>query len=216
MGPGRRIPRPPATRPSRPEPPPDAGDTSPEIVKAAGELLALAGQIRECEICGASGSFVLGTGSPRAAVMLVKAYPSPADLESGGAFADEADALTKAFDALGIPMAWTYGTTAVRIGRESGSNEAIAHGAGHLLVEIEAVGPRIVVAFGPESSAALSRLNGRCGIETPDPLPRAELVRVRADLQVLVTEPLPEGVTNKEAKRRLWRDLQVVPGALDP
>jgi hypothetical protein len=27
---------------------------------------------------------------------------------------------------------------------------------------------------------------------------------------LLVTEGLPEGITNREAKRRLWRDLQVL------
>jgi len=214
MGPGRRIPRPPATKPSMPEAPADAGDTPTQILKAAGDLVALSGQIRECKVCNASGSIVSGTGSPRAPVMLLKAFPSAADLESGGAFTDEADALTKAFEALGIPIGWTYGTTAARVAAADDTQEAIAHGVGHLVVEIEAVGPRVIVAFGPEASNALSQLNGRCGLEVPDPLPAAELVRVRTDLHVLVTEPLPEGVTNKEAKRRLWRDLQIVPSIL--
>jgi uracil-DNA glycosylase len=214
MPPGRRIPRPPSTKPSRPEPPADAGDTPSQVLKAAGDLVALSGQIRECKVCG-SGPFVLGTGSPSAPVMLLKGFPSSADLESGGAFTDEADALTKAFEALGIPIGWTYGTTAVRIAATtSDPQEAIAHGVGHLVVEIEAVGPQVIVAFGPEASAALSQLNGRCGLEVSDQLSPAELVRVRTDLQVLVTEPLPEGVTNKESKRRLWRDLQIVPPAL--
>ncbi len=195
-------------------PPADADDTPPQVLKAAGELVALGGQIRACKVCGASGSVVLGTGSPRAPVMLLKGFPSAADLESGGAFTDEADALTKAFEALGIPLGWTYGTTAVRVAARKDTQEAIAHGVDHLVVEIEAVGPQVIVAFGPEASAALSLMNGRCGLEVPDPLPAAEPVRVRADLQVLVTEPLPEGVTNKEAKRRLWRDLQTVPRVL--
>jgi len=214
MGPGRRIPRPPATNPPRPDmPPAEAEDTPPQVLKAAGDLSALGGQIGECKVCGA-GPFVLGTGSPRAPVMLLKGFPSAADLESGGAFTDEADALTKAFEALGIPIGWTYGTTAARVAAADDTQEAIAHGVGHLVVEIEAVGPRVIVAFGPEASNALSQLNGRCGLEVPDPLPAAELVRVRTDLHVLVTEPLPEGVTNKEAKRRLWRDLQIVPSIL--
>jgi uracil-DNA glycosylase len=215
MGPGRRIPRPPATKPTMPEPPADAGDTPPLVLKAAGDLVALNAQIRECKVCSASGPIVSGTGSPRAPVMLLKPFPSAADLESSGAFADEADALTKAFEALGIPIGWTYGTTAVRFApTASETHDAIAHGVGHLMVEIEAVGPRIIVAFGPQASTALSKLNGRCGLEVPDSLAAAEPVRVRTDLHVLVTEPLPEGVTNKEAKRRLWRDLQIVPSLL--
>ncbi len=220
MPPGRKIPRQPSARRSRPEPPTDTSEAIPEVVKAAGELMQLAAQIRECKVCGKAGSFVLGTGSPRAPLMLLKGYPSLADLESGAAFADEAEALTKAFEALGIPLGWTYGTTAVRVAKTAagaGSEmDPIEHGASHLLVEIEAVGPRVVVAFGPEAAAVLSHLNGRCGLEVPADLPRGELVRVRTDIQVLVTETLPEGVTNKEAKRRLWRDLHAVPAALEP
>ena len=216
MPPGRRIPRAPSSRPAMPDlPPSEVADTPPQVLKAAGELLALSGQIRECKVCGRSKSIVLGTGSPRAPVMLLKAFPSAADLEAGGAFTDEADALTKAFEALGIPIGWTYGTTAVRVATKTAeAQEAIAHGVGHLVVEIEAVGPRVIVAFGPQASAALSQLNGLCGLEVPDELRAGEPVRVRTDLHVLVTEPLPEGVTNKEAKRRLWRDLQTVPSVL--
>jgi len=31
----------------------------------------------------------------------------------------------------------------------------------------------------------------------------------------MVTEGLPEGLTRKEAKRRLWRDLQALPRLAD-
>ncbi|MEX0874968.1 MAG: uracil-DNA glycosylase family protein [Actinomycetota bacterium] len=214
MGPGRKIPRSPASRPQRPDPPPDAGETAPDVAKAAGELLALAAQIRECKVCGV-GSFVLGTGSPRAPVMLLRDHPSAADLESGGAFTDEADPLTKAFDALGIPAGWIYGTTVVRHQASVPSDDDIAHGCEHVLVEVEAVGPSVIVAFGERAAAALATLDGRCGLAVPDELGPGDPIRVRSDLVVLVTEALPDGVTQRDAKRRLWRDLQAVPKVLE-
>src|SRR5262245_37771453 len=102
MPPGRSIPRPPATRPRKPKLPDDAPPLDSSLVKASGELTSLATKIRACSACDrACPDRAYGTGYPRAPVMLVKDEPSAADLETGGAFADEADALTKAFGALG-------------------------------------------------------------------------------------------------------------------
>src|SRR5205814_5555951 len=140
MPPGRRIPRPPDTRPERP-PLPENSDTvvTPDVVKAAGELITLATAIRACEACGRSAAArALGTGYPRALVMLVKDAPSPPDLESGNAFSDEAEALTKAFEALSIPIAWVYATTAVRCGDGTPGPDELRACSAHLVTEIEA------------------------------------------------------------------------------
>ena len=210
---GRRIPRPPDTRPERP-PLPEASDAAitDDVAKAAGELTTLAAAIRACEACGRSSpARAFGTGYPRAVVMLLKEAPAAEDLESGNAFTGEAEALTKAFEALGIPIAWVYGSTAVRCGLGApGSGEVRACSA-HLMTEIEAVQPRVLVAFGPRAVEALRSLNGRCGIDVPDEVPQGEAVPVRPDLVLVATEPLPDGLTGKEAKRRLWRDLQTIP-----
>jgi uracil-DNA glycosylase family 4 len=147
--------------------------------------------------------------------MLVAERPSEADLESGNAFTDEAEALDKAFDALGIPLSWVYGTTAVHCGAESPTADAIRACARHLLVEIEAVEPRVIVAFGPRAADAVRALDGSCGLAVPDELPQGNPVRIRDGLHMIVTEPVPEGVTNKDSKRRLWRDLQQIPALLE-
>ena len=34
------------------------------------------------------------------------------------------------------------------------------------------------------------------------------------DLSLLLAEPLPDGLTEQDAKRRLWRDLQALPKLL--
>jgi DNA polymerase len=212
---GRKIPRPPTTGPRRPAPPTDDVVFDPAVVKAAGELTALAAQILACEACGRAGpDRAYGTGHPRAPVMLVKEQPSAEDLESTNAFASDADPLTKAFDALGIPLSWLYGATAVRCGPAVATSDELVACSVHLLAEIEAVGPRVIVAFGPKAAEAIRALDGRCGITAPGDLTQGS-TRIRPDLMLLVTEPLPEGLTNKEAKRRLWRDLQVVPSLLD-
>ena len=143
--------------------------------------------------------------------MLVKERPSREDLESSNAFTAEAEALSKAFEALGIPLSWLYGATAVRCGDAPASGDEVQACAGHLLSEIEAVSPRVIVAFGPRAAEALAALDGRCGLSVPDELPAGFSVRIRSDLVALVTEALPEGITQKEAKRRLWRDLRALP-----
>jgi uracil-DNA glycosylase family 4 len=192
----------------------DAG-VGADVAKAAGELTALTARIRSCDRCGrAQDARVYGTGFPRAVVMLVKDAPSAGDVESGNAFSDEAPALTKAFEALGIPVAWVYASTAVRCGDGPATAEQSAACAGHLLTEIEAVQPRVLVAFGAEAVDALRALDGRCGVRVPDVVAQGEPVPVRADLTLVATESLPEGLSGREAKRRLWRDLRTLPALI--
>lgn len=185
-------------------------------MKAAGELLSLAARIRSCEACDrAFPRRAFGTGYPRAPVMLVSEHPTESDLDAESAFTDESTALDKAFSALGIPLGWVYGATAVRCGRAPATTEQVESCCVHLLVEIEAVDPRVVVAFGPRAVQAVRALHGRCGLVVPDEIPQGSAVRLRPGLVLVATEPLPEGVTNKDSKRRLWRDLQQLPELVD-
>lgn len=214
MPPGRKIPRPPSSPPERP-PPPESRDVAPEVAKAAGELTALAARIRACKACTrASDERAYGTGYAQAPVLLVKDRPSSEDLESGNAFASEAEPLTKAFEALEIPLGWIYGSTAVRCGAREAKLDEMKACAPHLLTEIEAVRPRVLVAFGERAVEAVRALDGRCGLKVPDDIPRGNPTPIRADLVLIATEQLPEGVTAKEAKRRLWRDLKAIPQLL--
>lgn len=211
MPPGRQIPRQPSPRPRRPEPPPDDHALDPVTAKAAGELVALSAQIRACEACRrASPDRAYGTGYPRAPVLVVKDRPSKADLETGSAFTDEAEPLTKAFEALGIPISWVYGSTAVRCGSGDVMADETEACSVHLLIEIEAVSPRVVVACGGSALDSVRALDGRCGIGVPEAVERGDLVRIRSDLDLLYTVDLPDGVVQKEAKRRLWADLQAL------
>jgi uracil-DNA glycosylase len=148
--------------------------------------------------------------------MLVSDRPTSDDLESTGAFTSEATALDKAFDALGIPLSWVYGATAVRCDSAPATESQIEACSVHLLVEIEAIEPHVLIAFGPKAAHAIRALDGRCGITVPDDLPQGTPVRLRPGLSAIVTEPLPDGVTNPDAKRRLWRDLQQVRELIDP
>jgi uracil-DNA glycosylase len=215
MPPGRRtIPRAAAPRKAS-RPPRDEDDDAtptPLVAKAAGELTALAARIRVCEACDRAGPRrAYGTGFPRAAVFLVSEHPSATDLDTEGVMTDESEALDKAFAALQIPLSWVYGATAVRCGPAPASTGQIEACAVHLLIEIEAVEPSVVVAFGPRAVEALRTLDGRCGLVVPDEVPQGRAVRLRPGLSMIATEPLPEGVTRNDSKRRLWRDLQLVP-----
>jgi uracil-DNA glycosylase family 4 len=208
MPPGQRsIPR---SRPTRPKPQraPEAPEVPSLVAKAAGDLVSIAASIRLCSLCvGSEKRYALGAGYPRAPVMLVGERPTEADLETGTVFTDEADALDKAFVALGMSLSWVYGTTVFRTKDGVGC-------ADHLLAEIEAVEPRVIVAFGPRAVDGIRALEGRCGLHVPDEVPQGSPVGLRPGLVLIASEPLPEGVTQKDAKRRLWRDLQQVPALL--
>lgn len=210
MPPGRKIPRAADRRAdatSADEGP--AGD--PELGKAGAELSSLVSRIRACDACGrASVKRAFGSGYPRAPVMLLKDRPSAHDLRLETAFASEAEALHRAFDRLGIPFSWVYGSTAVRCGEGVPATDDSRACSAHLLVEIEAVQPQVIVVFGPRALDGLRALQGRCGIDVPEDVPGG-IVPIRPGLSLIVTESLPEGVTEAQAKRRLWRDLQELP-----
>jgi uracil-DNA glycosylase len=213
MPPGRRIPRAPDPRPER------AGDAAPigdaALEKAGAELASLIGQVRACTACGrASPRRAFGSGFPRAPVMLLKERPSEQDIAAETAFTAEVDALQRAFDRLGIPLGWVYGSTAVRCGTRTAADGELYACAIHLLVEVEAVGPRVLVAFGDRAVRAVRSLDGRCGIVVPEDLPRGRSIALRPGLALLVTEELPEGVRDADAKKRLWRELQQLPAML--
>ena len=209
---GRSIPRPPASRPRKPKPPDEPQPVATDISKAGGELISLAAQIRACTACDrACAERAYGTGFPRAPIMLVKEHPSSADADAGEAFVDEAEALTKAFGALGIPLSWIYGATSVRCGSGPAASDQIKACAGHLLVEIEAVLPRVLVVCGDKALDSIRMLDGRCGIGVPEDVAPGEPVALRSDLTLVLTEPLPAGVTGKESKRRFWQHLRLVP-----
>ncbi len=211
---GRSIPRPPPSRPKKPKPP-DEGELALDIAKASGELIGLATTIRACTACDRScPERAYGTGYPRAPVMLLKDRPSTADLETSGTFTDEADALTKAFEALGVPISWVFGSTAVRCGDGPATIDQIKACATHVLIEIESVAPRVLVVFGEKALESVRALDGRCGLRVPEEIVRGEVTEIRSDLSLLLTEDLPQGVTQKDAKRRLWADLQRVPALL--
>lgn len=212
---GRKIPRSPSPKPTRPDPPHEEREIDPAVRKAAGELNTGWGKIRACEACErACPDRAFGSGHPQSPIMLVKEQPSKEDLESTNAFASDAEALAKAFDALGIPISWLFGSTAVRCGFAPAQSHQVVACAQHLLTEIEAVGPRVIVAFGSRAAEAVAALDGQCGIKVPDDVGQGTPVSIRSDIVLMVTEPLPEGVTQRDAKRRLWRDLRALPAAL--
>jgi uracil-DNA glycosylase family 4 len=214
MPPGRKIPRSPSERPDLPAPPRDAGAPPAlrdQLEKAGAELRSLAADIAACNACGRAGDArVLGSGYPRARIMLLKDRPSEADATAGTAFVTEAPQLEKAFERLRIPVSWIWASTALRCGTSRAETDDIRACATHLLVEIEAVQPAIVVAFGDKALDAVRALDGRCGIRAPETIENGALVALRPGLDLLCTEPLPLGLTEPESKRRLWRDLRAL------
>jgi uracil-DNA glycosylase len=217
---GRAIPRQVSSGVRRPPVKPSEGSEPPaslagQLAKAGGELQALSSDIRACRACEREGAdCAFGSGFPLAKVFLLKDRPSKEDLHSGAAFTVEAEPLERAFARLQIPFAWVYGSTAVRCGPDAATEDQVKACADHLLVELEAVGPSVLVAFGPRAVGAVAALDGRCGLRMPEEIEQGVPVALRHGLTLIATEPLPEGVTAPDAKRRLWKHLQALPGLL--
>lgn len=144
--------------------------------------------------------------------MLLREAPTESDLKSGLAFIDEASALELAFSKLGLGP--VYGSTAVRCGTGKPSLDELKACATHLLVEIEAVSPRVVVVFGESTLGAVRYLDGRCGIVVPELIEAGEVCKLKESLVLLLTESLPEGLESTTSKRILWKHLQLLPGLI--
>lgn len=190
-------------------------DVPTHIAQAGSELAYLVSDVDACSACGrTSEPRVHSTGTVDADVLLVRNAGSPADVEAGRAFVDEAARLQLAFDALGVGFDRLRGVAAVRCGARDVTAEQAASCAPHLLTEIQIVQPRVVIAFGA-ALESVRMLDGWCGIRFPDdPVEPGEPVRIGVSTWLVATEPLPDALDSPDAKKRFWAHLQAVPELL--
>lgn len=175
---------------------------------------------REGQACGRcprdEAMPVVGSGHPRADVVLLKHTASRAEFEEGVAFYGRAgQAALASVRRLGIDPTTIYGTVCVKCPVHP--DDADPACVGSLAEELAIVGPRIVVAMGSETVDVLNRLG----------LPLADEVRdepgvVRAltpTCDVLVTPSIDEALDHQVAKVAFWtafRELGAWHAALPP
>jgi uracil-DNA glycosylase family 4 len=174
------------------------------LTRAISESNELTGEILRCTRCRHARTMpVIGSGHPMADIFLLKYQARPAELHEGVAFFGRAGAaLMKSCQRLKIDPLQLYGTNVVKCGDV---REAKPEGKclDHLRRELAIVNPKIIVAMGEETVAAL---NGAA-----IPLAReiagapGEIVEFTPGTEVLVTPDIDASLDEQRLKAAFWQ-----------
>lgn len=123
-------------------------------------LKAIAEEIKRCRECkkGKSGLPVPGEGSPRARVVFVGEAPGRKEAETGRPFVGgSGKLLTQLLTAIGIERKDVFITSPVKYypGQRAPTNREIQHGRIHLVKQIAAIKPKVIVLLGNVAHKAL-------------------------------------------------------------
>lgn len=183
-----------------------AGAPPPEIEDAyLKRAIAEIGQLNE-EIAtagrAADGTLpVMSSGSPRAEIALVKWSTSQVERQEGVAFFGRAgSAVLKSVQRLDIDPLRLYGTVVVK--RPVDPPEAAAQDLDWLRRELRIVEPRMVVAMGPEVTAALDALE--IPLAEPIRAQPGEIVPWTPTTEVLVVPDIDRSLDDQASKRAFW------------
>ena len=173
------------------------------LERAIREINSLSREVHGCDQCPRGNLMpVLGSGHPQADVMLVKHSPKVSEIEEGVAFYGRSgNALRKSLGRLGIDPMAVYGTLVVKCPVPDASM-ADPVCTGRLVEEFAIVQPRMIVAMGESTVAAINEME----------LPLAEPVQwapgqvspLTPSCDVLVTPDIDDSLDEEEAKREFW------------
>jgi len=174
------------------------------LTRAISEINELTGEILRCRQCSHARTMpVIGSGHPLADIFMLKYQARPSECHEGVAFFGRSGtALMKSCQRLKIDPLQLYGTNVVKCGDV---REAQAEGRclEHLRRELAIVEPKIVVAMGEETVAALNAAQV--------PLARAieyapgELVEFTPGIEVLITPDIDASLDEERLKAGFWR-----------
>lgn len=174
------------------------------LTRAISEINDLTGEILRCTRCSHARTMpVIGSGHPMADIFLVKYQARPSELHEGVAFFGRAGAaLMKSCQRLKIDPLQLYGTNVVKCGavRES---KPEARCLDHLRREIATVNPKLIVAMGAETVAALNRAELPLAVAleyTP-----GEILEFTPGTQVLITPDIDISLDEQRLKAEFWR-----------
>lgn len=212
------TPDPPSPRPSTPRGPRAAGppggghrDDIQEayLKRAIAEMGHLNDELSTCERCRPTDVLpVMGSGSPQAEIFMVKWQASPGEREEGVAFFGRAGtAVLKSVQRLGIDPLTLYGTLCVKCGHQ-GAEQAARDCPPWLLRELATVMPKLVVAMGERTLAALNALDQPLS----EPLrPEIGVIqRWTPTIEALYVPDIDESLDEQGAKRRFWEAFRVI------
>jgi uracil-DNA glycosylase family 4 len=179
------------------------------LERAIRELNELTRELQDCAYCPRGNLMpVLGSGHPRADVLLLKHAPGAAEIEEGVAFYGRAgNAISKSLKRLAVDPLVVYGTVCVKCPAADPSlagEECLAR----VVEELAIIEPRIVVVMG---EGALATLNG-----LQVPLARTleprigELQSFTPTVDALLTPDIDASLDSDESKREFWHAFRVL------
>ena len=174
------------------------------LTRAISEINELTGEILRCSRCSHARTMpVIGSGHPMADIFLLKYQARPSELHEGVAFFGRAGtALMKSCQRLKIDPLQLYGTNVVKCGEVREAHPE-AKCLDHLRRELVIVNPKLIVAMGEDTVAALN--------VAEIPLARAleyvpgEIVEFTPGTEVLVTPDIDASLDEQRLKAEFWR-----------
>jgi uracil-DNA glycosylase family 4 len=174
------------------------------LTRAISEINELTGEILRCRRCRHARTMpVIGSGHPLADIFMLKYQARPSECHEGVAFFGRSGtALMKSCQRLKIDPLQLYGTNVVKCGDV---REAQAEGRclEHLRRELAIVEPKIVVAMGEETVAALNAAQVPLARElTFSP---GEIVEFTPGIEALITPDIDASLDEERLKAGFWR-----------
>ena len=147
---------------------------------------------------------VLGSGHPRADVMLLKHRPQAAEIQEGVAFFGRAgQAVLKSLQRLNVDPLSVYGTNCLKFADET-DDEARPF----LVRELHIVQPKLVVVMGER---VLGVLNGlEFPLAEPVAYEPARMQRFTPTIEALVVPDIDESLDEQPAKTRFWNAFKAL------
>lgn len=174
------------------------------LTRAISEINELTGEILRCRRCPHARTMpVIGSGHPLADIFMVKYQARPSECHEGVAFFGRSGtALMKSCQRLKIDPLQLYGTNVVKCGDVQ---EAQAEGRclEHLRRELAVVEPKIIVAMGEETVAALNA--AAVPLARPLAYEPGEIVEFTPGTEALVTPDIDASLDEQRLKAAFWR-----------
>ena len=174
------------------------------LTRAISEINELTGEILRCSRCSHARTMpVIGSGHPMADIFLLKYQARPSELHEGVAFFGRAGtALMKSCQRLKIDPLQLYGTNVVKCGEVREAHPE-AKCLDHLRRELAIVNPKLIVAMGEETVAALNAVNVPLARELE--FKPGEIVDFTPGTEVLVTPDIDVSLDEQRLKAGFWR-----------
>ncbi len=174
------------------------------LTRAISEINELTGEILRCSKCRHARTMpVIGSGHPMADIFMLKYQARPSELHEGVAFFGRAGtALMKSCQRLKIDPLQLYGSNVVKCGDV---REARPEGKclDHLRRELAIVNPKMIVAMGEDTVAALN--TAKLALAREIAYAPGDIVELTPGTEVLVTPDIDASLDEQRLKAAFWR-----------